>query len=171
MVAGGSLGHALDHLRLNSAVAVVLSIKVLRLVAHPVSCVANNWDLNFGVVWKLLSFTLFRRVHGDLHAGGEGRELLVLANVSVLQAGSHWVHVEERVLSVLDARHWFLVQTLVALVPNCRQVKQRTSLLHFNSLEPKIQINSVNRVSEIDCRGYSIAAFTYSASWNSPASL
>ena len=70
MVVGCSLGHALDHLRLNSAVAVVLSIKVLRLVAHSVSCVANNWDLNFGVVWKLLSFTLFCRMHSDLHAGG-----------------------------------------------------------------------------------------------------
>ena len=86
------------------------------------SCVANNWDLNFGVVWKLLSFTLFRRVHGDLHAGGEGRELLVLANVSVLQAGSHWIHVEERVLSVLDVRARVPVQGLMALVADSRQI-------------------------------------------------
>ena len=43
---------------LNGAVTVVLSIEILGFVSHSVSGVADDGDLNFGVVWKLLCFTL-----------------------------------------------------------------------------------------------------------------
>ena len=63
-----SLGHTLHHLGLDGTVTVVLSIEVLGFVAHSVSCVADDGDLNFGVVWKLLFFTSLSGMHRDLHA-------------------------------------------------------------------------------------------------------
>ena len=63
-----SLGHTLHHLGLDGTVTVVLSIEVLGFVAHSVSCVADDGDLNLGVVWKLLFFTRLSGMHRDLHA-------------------------------------------------------------------------------------------------------
>lgn len=64
-----SLSHALDHLRLNGTVSVVLAIEVLRLVTHTMAGVAYNRDLHFRVVWHLLLLTRLVRSHGNLEAG------------------------------------------------------------------------------------------------------
>ena len=61
-----SLGHTLDHLGLNGAIAVVLAVEVLRLVTHAVACVAHNGDLDLLVVRHLLLFAVLVRSHGDL---------------------------------------------------------------------------------------------------------
>ena len=61
-----------DHFTHDGAVTIVLSVEVLRLVAHSVSCVAHNRDLNLGIIGFLFQIALFVRVHCDLHAGGQG---------------------------------------------------------------------------------------------------
>ena len=48
-----SLGHALDHFGLNGAVSVVLSVEILRFVAHAVASVADYRDLHLRVVGHL----------------------------------------------------------------------------------------------------------------------
>lgn len=53
-----SVAHALDHFGLDGAITVVLAVKVLRLVAHTMTSVACNRDLDFRVVWHLLIFTV-----------------------------------------------------------------------------------------------------------------
>ena len=133
-----------DHFTHDGAVTIVLSVEVLRLVAHSVSCVANNWDLNFGVVWKLLCFTLFRGMHCNLHASWKRGKFFVWAHVPIFQTGSHRVHIEEWVFSMLNSCNRFLIKTLVTLVADCGQIKQSTLLFDFNALESKIQINGVN---------------------------
>ena len=117
-----SLRHAMHHFGLDGAVTEVLSIKVLRFVAHAVSGVADDGDLDFRVVWHLVVLAVLIRSHGDLEACGHGLEVFCSAHVTVLQARSHWVHVEERVLSVLDVCARRAVQRLVSLVADSRQI-------------------------------------------------
>ena len=45
---------------------------------------------------------------------------------------------------MLDSRNRLLIKTLVTLIADCGQIKQRTLLFDFNALESKIQINGVN---------------------------
>ena len=54
-----SLGHFLYHFAHDGTITVVLTIEVLRFVTHPVSSVTNHWNLNLGIIWFLLEFTLF----------------------------------------------------------------------------------------------------------------
>ena len=103
------------------------------------SSVTDDGDLNFGVVWKLLCFTGLCGLHRDLHASRKGGIFFCCTNISIFQAWSHWVHVEEWILSVFNVCHWLVVQTLMALVANSRQVKKGTPLLSFDALESIIQ--------------------------------
>ena len=117
-----SLRHAMHHFGLNGAVTEVLSIKVLRFVAHAVTSVANDGDLDFRVVWHLVVLAVLIRSHGDLEACGHGLEFICGAHVTVLQARSHRVHIEERVLSVLDVCARGAVQRLVSLVADSGEI-------------------------------------------------
>ena len=62
------MGHTLDHFRLNSAVSVILAVEVLRFVAHTMTSVADDRDLNLGVVWHLLLFTMLVGGHCNLES-------------------------------------------------------------------------------------------------------
>lgn len=117
-----SLGHALDHLGLDCAVSVILAIEVLRFVTHAMASVANDRDLHFRVVWHLCLLTCLVRGHCDLEAGRHGLEFIRSSHVTVLQARSHRVNIEERVFAVLDVRRRLAVQSLVALVANRWQI-------------------------------------------------
>ena len=129
----------MDHFAHNGAVAIVLSVEVLRLVAHSVSGVADHWDLNLGIIWFLFEFALFVRVHGDLHAGRHGRVLLVSAHISVLELWAHWVHVEEWVLPMFHVSHGLPIVRLMSLVTNCWQIQVCALLLNLDSLEPIVK--------------------------------
>ena len=48
-----------DHFAHDGAVAIVLSVEVLGLVAHSVSGVAYDGDLNLGIIGFLFEFALF----------------------------------------------------------------------------------------------------------------
>ena len=84
--------------------------------------VTDNGDLNFGVVWHLVIFTVLVRSHCNLETCRHRLELISRANITVLQARSHWVNIEEGILPVLDVRGGLPVERLVALVPNCWQI-------------------------------------------------
>ena len=101
--------------------------------------VAHDGDLHFGVVWHLRLLSRLVRGHGNLEARRHGLEFIGRAHVAVLQAGTHGVHIEEGVFSVLDVCHRLAVQRLVALVPNRRQVQVRAALFRLNALEPIAQ--------------------------------
>ena len=45
---------------------------------------------------------------------------------------------------MLNSCNRLLIKTLVTLVADCGQIKQRTLLFDFNALKSKIQINGVN---------------------------
>ena len=98
--------------------------------------VADDGDLHFRIIWFLLDFALFVRVHRDLEASTEGSILLVVSHITVLQARSHWVHIEEGVLPVLNVGHGLAVHRHVVLVPDRWQVKVSALLLNLDSLEP-----------------------------------
>ena len=66
--------------------------------------IAHYWNLNFGIIWHLLLFTVFISRHSDLKASRHCLELIGRSNIAVLQARSHWVNIEERILPVLDVR-------------------------------------------------------------------
>ena len=134
------MGHTLDHLGLDCTVSVVLAIEVLRLVAHAVSSVANHGDLDLGLVWHLVLFTMLVGVHGDLEANREFLVVFSSANIAVLQAGTHRINIKEWVLAVLNVSHGLPVQSLVSLVSYSRQVKIGASLCGLDALEP-IAIN------------------------------
>ena len=84
--------------------------------------VADDWNLNFGVVWHLSVLSVLVRGHCDLETSGDGLEIVCCAHVTVLQTWAHWVNVEEWILSVLDVRHRFPVKRLVSLITNCWQI-------------------------------------------------
>ena len=114
-----SLGHALNHLSLDGAVAVVLAVEVLRLGAHAVASVTDNWDLHFRVVGHLLLLALLVRGHSNLETSRHRLEVLIRSHVSVLQTGTHRVNIEEWILSVLYVRHRLPVITLLSMITNC----------------------------------------------------
>ena len=117
-----SLCHAMHHFGLNGAVTEVLSIKVLRFVAHAVASVANDRNLHFGVVRHLVLLTVLVRSHGDLETSRHGLVFLSCAHIAVLQARPHWVNVEEGVLAVLNVCHGLPVEGLMTLVADGWQV-------------------------------------------------
>ena len=84
--------------------------------------VTDNGDLNFGVVWHLVIFTVLVRSHCNLETCRHRLELISRANITVLQARSHWVNIEEWVLSVLDVCARSTVKRLVTLVTNSWQI-------------------------------------------------
>ena len=86
------------------------------------SSVADDWNLDFRVVRHLGLLASLVRSHGDLEASRHGLELVGSPHVTVLQARSHWVNIEEGILSVLDVRGGLPVERLVALVPDCWQI-------------------------------------------------
>ena len=146
----------MDHFTHDGAVTIVLSIEVLRLVAHSVSCVAHNRDLNLGIIGFLFQIALFVRVHCDLHAGRQGRELLIGTYISVLKFWAHWVHVEEWVLPMFHVSHGLPIVRLMSLVTNCWQIQVCALLLNLDSLEPIVtnkfqsQITLANKRERFD---------------------
>ena len=86
------------------------------------SSVADDWNLDFRVVRHLGLLAGLVRSHGDLEASRHGLELVGGPHVTVLQARSHRVHIEERVLSVLDVCARGAVQRLVSLVADGGQI-------------------------------------------------
>lgn len=84
--------------------------------------VPDNWDLNFRVVWHLLLFTMFVGGHRNLEASRHGLEFVCSSHITVLQARSHWVNIEEGIFSVLNVCSWFPVQRLMTLISNCWQI-------------------------------------------------
>ena len=80
--------------------------------------VAYDRDLDLGVVWHLLLLAMFVAGHSDLETSGHGLELVGSSHITVLQAGAHWVDIEEGVLSVLNVGHRLPVERLVTLVAN-----------------------------------------------------
>ena len=84
--------------------------------------IADDWDLDFRVVWHLGLLAGLVRSHGDLESGGHGLEFVVGPHITVLQARSHWVNIEEGVLPMLDVRGRLPVERLMPLVPDCRQI-------------------------------------------------
>ena len=72
--------------------------------------VANDWNLDFRVVWHLGLFAMLVRSHGDLEASRHCLEFVCGPHIAVLQARSHWVNIEERILPVLDVRGGFPVE-------------------------------------------------------------
>ena len=84
--------------------------------------VANDWNLDFSVVWHLGLFAMLVRSHGNLEASRHGLEFVCGPHIAVLQARSHWVNIEEWVLSVLDVCAWSTIKRLVTLVTNSWQI-------------------------------------------------
>ena len=130
------LSHTLDHLGLDRAVSVVLAVEVLRFVAHAVASVADNWDLDLGLVWHLSLFTVLIGVHRDLEASRECLIVLSSAHITILQARTHRVNIKEWILAMLNVCHGFPVQGLVALVAHSWQIQIGASLSCLNTLEP-----------------------------------
>ena len=80
--------------------------------------VAHYWNLNFGIIWHLLLLTVFISRHCDLKACRHCLELISRSYIAVLQARSHWVNIEEGVLSMLNVGHRLAVKRLMSLVTN-----------------------------------------------------
>lgn len=129
--------HFLDHLRLDRAISKSLTIEILALVAHAVSSVANNGDLNLSVFGETSLLTALGRFHGDLHACGHSLIVFGLADIAGGKTGTQGVHIEEGVFAVLDAGHGLPVKRLVARVASSRQVHVRLLVGNLNALEPK----------------------------------
>ena len=112
----------MDHLALNGAVAEVLAVEILRLVAHAMTSIADNWDLNFRVVGHFGILAVLIGGHRDLETGGHSLELIRSAHVTILQTRPHRVDIEEGVFPMLDVCAWVPVEGLVALIADRRQV-------------------------------------------------
>lgn len=117
-----SLSHALHHFGLDSTVSVVLAVEVLRFVSHAVASVAHDGDLHFRVVRHLVVLAVLIGSHRDLEASRERLVFFGGAHIAVLKSRSHWVHIEEGILPVLDVRHGFPVHGHVALVSHRWQI-------------------------------------------------
>ena len=78
--------------------------------------IAHYWNLNFGIIWHLLLLTVFISRHCDLKASRHCLELIGRSNIAVLQARSHWVNIEEGVLSMLNVGDGLAVKRLMPLV-------------------------------------------------------
>ena len=46
--------------------------------------IADDWDLDFRVVWHLGLLTVLVRSHSDLEAGGHSLELISSPNITIL---------------------------------------------------------------------------------------
>lgn len=64
--------------------------------------VANHRNLHPRVVGHLCIFAMLIGGHGNLETCTHCLKVISCANVTVLQTRPHWVHIEERVFSVLD---------------------------------------------------------------------
>ena len=68
------MSHALNHLALDGAIAVSLTVEILRSVAHPVPGIADDWDRDLGVVGEAFCLAVLGGRHCDLESGGKRAE-------------------------------------------------------------------------------------------------
>ena len=84
--------------------------------------VAHNGDLNLRVIGHFCLFTVLIGSHCNLEASRHCLEVIIGADITILQTRPHWVNIEEGVLPVLDVCARVSVQGLVALIANGWQV-------------------------------------------------
>ena len=168
-----SLGHFLHHFTHHGAILVILAIEILRFVPNSVAGVSDHGHSNLLPVCRL---SVSVRIHCDLEASRESLVVAVISRVSLLQTGSHRVHVEEGVFAVVNICHGLSEQTLVTLITHCWQIQIRTTLLRLNSLESSNQFKTSKSVTLFQRRKKNKTLKkkekkmkTYSASWNSEA--
>merc|ERR1711957_223825 len=80
----------------------ILSIEVLRSVAHSVASISYDRYADLVLCGFACLVSCSSGVHCNLEASREGLKVASLTHITVLQSGSHGVDIKEGVLSVLN---------------------------------------------------------------------
>ena len=129
-----SLNHFLHYFALDRAVSVALPIEILSPVPDPMSRVSRDRNLE-SIVLFLFDICVLSCSHRSLEPVAQCLILRQCFATHLLKTRSQRVHVEERVLPVVDGHCGGSVQGLEALVTDGRHLQVDVPALDLDALE------------------------------------